>query len=133
MRHGHDLRRSPRSCCCYLGWRDDVPLPGLGAVGQESESGAGVHGAVSIRGAAVSPTCLGSHGDTGKHRPDAVVTTWHPYDGPRLMAGDRDGEAGSGESLAVPDPAARPLTRTQGQPGQRDSGITAYERRADGF
>lgn len=130
MRHVLHLGHPSPPCRRQLGRRDDVSFPGLGTLGERAKGGAGIHGPVSIGGAAISSYRVGRHGDPVEHRSDVVVTARHPRDGTGLMAGDRDGEAHVGEPLAVSDSAARPHTWPESQSGKRRPGISANDRTA---
>lgn len=130
MRHVLRLGRPSYSGCGRVDRGNDLSLTGPGASGQEPEGSAGVHGAVSVGCAAVSDRGMDGHRNSAHHRSDALDTARPQGDGTGLVAWDRDGEADSGESLAIPDVAARFGIWTQDQSGQRDSGIAANDRGA---
>lgn len=83
--------------------RDDLSLIGLGAVSQRPEGGAGIHGAVSVRGATISPYCMDCHCGIAGHGSDAIVPTGHPCDQPGLLAGDCDREVDPGRTVGILD------------------------------
>ena len=84
-RHVFDFGRPAYPCCGELGRGDDISFPCPRSIGQGPEGGAGIHGAVSIRGTPIQAGRLGCHGDTPGHRPNVVGATWYPRDGACLL------------------------------------------------
>ena len=98
-------RDSPHSCSCELGRGDDFSLSGLGTLGEEAQGGAGIHGAVSVCRATVSPRRLDRDGDPVDDRADVTLTPWPQCDGTGLVAGNRDRETDVGRLVVVPNPS----------------------------
>ncbi len=90
------------SRCGQLGRRHDISVIGLGAFSEKPESCTGIHGAVSVCRAPLSPHRLGSHGDTRDDRSDAAVVSRRRCHESFLLVGNRHGEADAGRPVAVP-------------------------------